>query len=662
MSATIEVGGTQQFTASVRDVLDNVLTGRSVVWSSTDQTIATVDASGLATGVAAGTCTITAQCEGKTGTSSLQVQLGVPTTPAELIAKFNSLGTAQLVGLFIASGPDASAATRTVVADGTSPTGYRLTMVENLCNIGGGQHFRPTAAFPTGTPCLADGSVVNELEIPGVNAGNLSTNGGDTTPTTPVLNVGGTLIDMLSDRSIGLTWGTLGLQKADFGSNPKAFKIGEDGGATTLEWDQSNLLLGEAIGGSYIPRAEYWCGTPGSGQQFLNHGTKGPVNAALYITTALNSYNSGTALGGFLFGRDIPMSNPVWDASNYLAAGRRIRWGTGHNNDPAQAKNLFYCIHGRSTRAQWKTLNDYFLLQHPTLLDDTNPLAIALGCSFTIQMSSGTSIYAGDFADALLGDGATVLPCFANLGLGGRNNRDLYPYVNWIRDLDYSKRTLPVAFYYNEQQNSNPATALIDTYWVLDQLRLIVAGGKAISIAEPLYQQGLDAGVLARLADMRANALSHSDAFLDIAAWTAYDAQYIGDGSIGGEDQIYWTGQHPSSVHEQEKRAWLRIILRSFWGLASSSGLAAYGRPAAGSETVNLTAGAPIANPGVTWFDVLKNALGAKTVQHTTSDGTKLTVDADGTMHRVAVGDASRLTRVTSDHTEAIAITKAHNT
>ena len=62
------------FTATTRDGGGNVLTGRVVTWSSSDNTIATIDPnSGVATGVAAGTVTITATSEGKTGTASLEV-------------------------------------------------------------------------------------------------------------------------------------------------------------------------------------------------------------------------------------------------------------------------------------------------------------------------------------------------------------------------------------------------------------------------------------------------------------------------------------------------------------------------------------------------------------------------------------------------------------
>src|SRR6202040_73966 len=66
---------TQQLTATLRDAANNVLTGRLVTWSSSNQAAATVDGNGLVTAVGAGATTITATSETKTGTSSITVTL-----------------------------------------------------------------------------------------------------------------------------------------------------------------------------------------------------------------------------------------------------------------------------------------------------------------------------------------------------------------------------------------------------------------------------------------------------------------------------------------------------------------------------------------------------------------------------------------------------------
>ena len=72
-SATLPVGDTMTAAATVRDAAGNALT-RSVAWSSTAPTVASVDAaSGRITAVTPGTTTITATSEGRSGTVTLTV-------------------------------------------------------------------------------------------------------------------------------------------------------------------------------------------------------------------------------------------------------------------------------------------------------------------------------------------------------------------------------------------------------------------------------------------------------------------------------------------------------------------------------------------------------------------------------------------------------------
>src|SRR5690348_12299678 len=72
-SASVGVGGTQQFTATLKDASGNVLTGRTVTWTSSAVSVATITGNGLVSALLAGTSTITATSEGKSGTASLTV-------------------------------------------------------------------------------------------------------------------------------------------------------------------------------------------------------------------------------------------------------------------------------------------------------------------------------------------------------------------------------------------------------------------------------------------------------------------------------------------------------------------------------------------------------------------------------------------------------------
>src|SRR5262245_62170670 len=70
--------------AVVKDSSGTVLTGRTVTWSSSSTAIASVNATGLVSGVAAGSATITATSEGHNGTSAITVTANPPAAVASV--------------------------------------------------------------------------------------------------------------------------------------------------------------------------------------------------------------------------------------------------------------------------------------------------------------------------------------------------------------------------------------------------------------------------------------------------------------------------------------------------------------------------------------------------------------------------------------------------
>ena len=71
-TSTISVGSTVQLQAVLRDDQGNALTGRAVLWSTSDATRATVSGAGLATGVSpGGPVTIVATSEGRSGSAQV---------------------------------------------------------------------------------------------------------------------------------------------------------------------------------------------------------------------------------------------------------------------------------------------------------------------------------------------------------------------------------------------------------------------------------------------------------------------------------------------------------------------------------------------------------------------------------------------------------------
>ncbi|MCY3712440.1 MAG: DM13 domain-containing protein [Gemmatimonadetes bacterium] len=82
MTATIEEGEMQQFTATAFDADDMEITGKTFTWSSSNTTVATINSSsGLASAMEAGSTTITAMVDGKSGTAMLTVTEPPPPPP-----------------------------------------------------------------------------------------------------------------------------------------------------------------------------------------------------------------------------------------------------------------------------------------------------------------------------------------------------------------------------------------------------------------------------------------------------------------------------------------------------------------------------------------------------------------------------------------------------
>ena len=78
-TVTLPVGANEQVTASARDAKGAPLTGRPVVWASSNPAVATINASGIVTAVAAGSANITATVEGVDATATVTVLRPVAT-------------------------------------------------------------------------------------------------------------------------------------------------------------------------------------------------------------------------------------------------------------------------------------------------------------------------------------------------------------------------------------------------------------------------------------------------------------------------------------------------------------------------------------------------------------------------------------------------------
>jgi len=78
LRVSFKVDQTVQFTATATDATGDVLSGRTITWSSSNTSVATVSEGGLVTGVEVGSATIMATSEGKSGSASVAVVAPLP--------------------------------------------------------------------------------------------------------------------------------------------------------------------------------------------------------------------------------------------------------------------------------------------------------------------------------------------------------------------------------------------------------------------------------------------------------------------------------------------------------------------------------------------------------------------------------------------------------
>ena len=94
---SLTAGQTTQANATTKDASGNVLTGRTIVWTTSDPAIASVDGAGVITALKAGSVTITATSEGTTGTAPLTVTAS-PTAPAPVASMTLTVSPTLTVG------------------------------------------------------------------------------------------------------------------------------------------------------------------------------------------------------------------------------------------------------------------------------------------------------------------------------------------------------------------------------------------------------------------------------------------------------------------------------------------------------------------------------------------------------------------------------------
>ncbi len=107
--ANMVVGTSQRFAAELRDASGRVLEGRTITWSSSAPAVLTIDGTGAARALTAGTAEVTATSEGRRGTATVRVVAG----GSRFLSIITENPTSTTVG--------ARAVMRARVTDGTNP-------------------------------------------------------------------------------------------------------------------------------------------------------------------------------------------------------------------------------------------------------------------------------------------------------------------------------------------------------------------------------------------------------------------------------------------------------------------------------------------------------------------------------------------------------------
>jgi DNA/RNA endonuclease G (NUC1) len=158
-TATVPVGATQTLVATATDADGNVVPA-TVTWTSSDETVAVVDAAGTVTGIAPGTATIAATAGALTASATLTVEAPTPPPPGGAVwiseLHYDNYST------------DANEAIEIEGPAGTSLSGWRVY----LYNGNGATQYRAIGPLTAVIPSQCEGRGTLHVPAPGIQNGD----------------------------------------------------------------------------------------------------------------------------------------------------------------------------------------------------------------------------------------------------------------------------------------------------------------------------------------------------------------------------------------------------------------------------------------------------------------------------------------------------------
>lgn len=289
-SASIMVGSTTTLTATPLDAANNPLSGRSVTWTSSDQSVATVSTNGVVTGVAPGSAAVTATSEGRSGSAQITVQAPVASVS---VAPANST---LLVG--------ATAALTATLRDATNNvlTGRTVTWLTSNPSV--------ATVSPAGvvTAVAAGGPVT----ITATSEGQSGTAQVTVIPPVASITVTPASATLLVGATVGLT-----ATVRDTGGNVLTGR--------TVTWTNSNGAIAS------VSQAGLVTGIAPGGPVTITATCEGQAaSAQITVTAPVATVTVAPAASSILVGATTGLSATLRDAAGNVLAGRATTWSTSN--------------------------------------------------------------------------------------------------------------------------------------------------------------------------------------------------------------------------------------------------------------------------------------------------------------------------------------------
>ena len=295
-SATASVGGTVQFVAIPLDSTGTALGGRAITWASSNSSVASVDGSGLATGVTAGSATITATSEGHSGSGTLTVSAVTVPVAAVTVSPASASVTAGQTVQLTATPKD---------ANGNALTGRTIAWTSGN-----------TSVATVSSSGLVSGLAAGSATITATSEGKSGTAAITVTAVTvPVASV------TVSPASASVPAG----QTAQLTATPKD-SSGNALTGRTIAWASSNTSVA-TVSSSGLVRGVV------AGSATITATSEGKSGSSAITVTAVPvaSVTVSPASATVFVSQTLQLSATPKDANGNTLTGRTITWGSSNN-------------------------------------------------------------------------------------------------------------------------------------------------------------------------------------------------------------------------------------------------------------------------------------------------------------------------------------------